>query len=129
MVLPDFHALLYPWLKIAFASVFISFIHKNLLCFPLEKCEMHLFNLKKNTGGPWLARISLVRISLAGIFKYTPFLGKHVLRISLARSFTKELVHNFTSTNLACTSFSVAQNSCKPRTPCNLLCHLQLDFL
>ena len=39
------------------------------------------------TGGPWLARISLARI-----FKHRPFLGA-VLRISLPRSFTIELVH------------------------------------
>ena len=34
-------------------------------------------------------------------FKYRQLLGYHVLRILLAQSFTKELVHNFISTTLA----------------------------
>ena len=52
--------------------------------------------------------------------------GPGVLRISPARSFAKELLHNLTSRNLACTSFSLAQNLCKPRTPCMYLVSLTL---
>ena len=96
--------------------------HRQLLSWMMRKvpiCCKSLLprSVNQKAGGPWLARISLIRISLARIFKYRPFLGLHILRISLARSFTKELVYNFTSTDLACMSFSLAQNSCKPRTP------------